>query len=865
MNMRTVNNNVSPGGNALLVDKFIGNAYDTVRFVALNMSFIKHVSFHLKEVYDVAHHMDELVRVAADLGNIDIVAGIADDVVTLAAQAQGLIDLAAKLQELMTLHDNLPALLDLEANTPALVDLHSHQAEILAVYAQLPDIAALVPKLNEIGAVYTNLAQVVAVGDNIDSVKNVSDNMARILNVEAELALINQVANQVDELIAQIAAVETGIYTKFAAPDGLKNIGQVATWAALATTVPTVAGQRVFLKEYAAGTGRGGGMLVAVNAAGTEDGGYRASVNANWHWRRDMGVNEVTITQFGAVTNGTTDDMPAAVRMLAWSRSIDATFNPGIRLPSGTTAFSTMDTGTAEIPSFILSGPQAVYGRVPRAQIVSVNPANTTAMFTTVARRMEVSNIALIGTTTGVQPFFVNNVARGDYCAITCVQARNWGGRAFHVYDTIDCILDQVYSSTGRASFFRTDWSNQSPGAWDHPTAIKITNANFEGHLGEYAVSCIRAGQSMMDTVWFDRCNQGFDISQGGWILKNVTQENSTLPSGIQYSKIVRIGCRVAQGAGWDNTVSGYDPAQDPSGSMPSWVNSVYERGTVNLDVLGFINTGSFSYGYESSQYKISNMTADNVWYELGTLGLSGATANSCMIELIGTGHYDSSTNEARPNSTNFGGGRAVIQVQQKDSDTKMCASWFGEMSSAITDVRILLGNKNRPRLFVQLKAYSGNVAVLFRTNDKSNFEGGQHFYLSSVMAAIDITTVPAAVQVPSHWAVGNGKYGVGMDFINGVFKLESAVVADHASAYLPITLNGLPVFIQTQIATGAVFMARYTKAELLAGGLANTLTYGLVICTDSGAGSGAGTQAQLCYSFNGYWYRAMDNSQLVA
>ncbi|ANJ65391.1 putative EPS-depolymerase [Erwinia phage vB_EamP_Gutmeister] len=854
MNMRTVNNNVSPGGNALLVDKFIGNAYDTVRFVALNMSFIKHVSFHLKEVYDVAHHMDELVRVAADLGNIDIVAGIADDVVTLAAQAQGLIDLAAKLQELMTLHDNLPALLDLEANTPALVDLHSHQAEILAVYAQLPDIAALVPKLNEIGAVYTNLAQVVAVGDNIASVKNVSDNMERILNVEAELALINQVANQVDELIAQIAAVETGIYAKFAAPDGLKNVGQVATWAALATTVPTVAGQRVFLKEYAAGTGRGGGLLIAVNAAGTEDGGYRASVNANWHWRRDLGVNEMTITQFGAVTDGVTDDMPAVKRMFAWSRSIDVTFNPGIRLPAGPTALSSFDNGTTEIPSFIMTGAFNVYGRLPSSRIVSVNPLSTTPMFSYKARRMSVSNIAVIGTDTSVQPFMVNTVTRGDYCRLSCIQARSWGARAFHVYDTIDTTLDQIYSSQGRGSFFRTDWSNENPGAWDHPTAIKLTDANFEGHTGEYAFSAIRAGQSVMEDVWFDHCNQGFDISQGGWLLKNVTQENSVLPSASQYAKVILIKCRFAQGAGLSADVSGYDPSQDPSGSMPSWVNSVYERGTANLDVLGFINTGSMSFGYESSQYKMANMTENAVWFEVGTLGFSGATGVSCDIELVGTGHFDSAVAGARPASTNYGGGKAVIRVQQKDSDTKMAASWYGEQASPISDVRILLGNKNRPRLFVCLRGYTGGVATTFHTNDKSNFEGGQHFYLSPVFATIDMATVPAAVQVPAHWSVNNSSSGLGMNLTDGKVVIDGpALQSTNASPHLPIQYNGTDIFLATQPSTQSTRVQHCTVATLPR---AVNNPWSFIIVTDAVTGNGV-TQKRLCFCDGEFWYLA--------
>lgn len=110
-----------------------------------------------------------------------------------------------------------------------------------------------------------------------------------------------------------------------------------------------------------------------------------------------------------------------------------------------------------------MSGPPAVYGRLPTARIVSTNPLNTVPMFSYKARRMAISNIAIIGTSTGVQPFMVNTVTRGDYCRLSVIQARSWGARAFHVYDTIDTTLNQIYSSQGRASFFRTDWSNENP------------------------------------------------------------------------------------------------------------------------------------------------------------------------------------------------------------------------------------------------------------------------------------------------------------------------------------------------------------------------------------------------------------------
>ncbi|UNA00889.1 EPS depolymerase [Erwinia phage VyarbaL] len=631
---------------------------------------------------------------------------------------------------------------------------------------------------------------------------------------------------------------------------------------------PVVPGHTVDVAGYYYGSKKGGGKFVydPTDTATADDGGFTIVTTSGKRFKRADPIDTLDITHFGAYCNGLADDMFAVVRMHNWSRSIDLTFGPGIVLPSGVTCLSPYDFGSTEIPSFKLRGGAPIaYGRTPASKIVPFNMADTGYIFRYKARRMSVSGIVIIGTG-GSGGFMENTVTRGDYCMIERVQARDLAKRAFHVFDTIDCTVRQCYSSSGGGSFFRTDWSNESPGAWDHPTAIKISECNFEGHTGEYAISCIRAGQSVMEDTWFDKNNQGFDISQGGWVLKNVTQENSKLPSGAQYSKLSVIQCRFAQGAGLDRDTSGYDPSQDPSGSKPSWVDSVYERGWMQMNNLGFIQYGgSFSTGYESSQYKLENMTGGNQWAEIGTLGLSGATAKSVIIELNGTGQFDTATSDPQPNSTNFGAGRAFIFVQQKDQSegSKMPVSWYGEQASPIGEVRVDNSNKNRPRIFVKMRNYVGGIAVTFKTNDKSNFEGGQHFYLSTVMANVTAAVAEAFPVAPSNWGVSDGNYGLGFNMSTGLISISStSPEIEHASQYLPVMYNGVKKYLAMQDDKGSVRMPRYTKAELLALS-PNVHVYGLVMCTDSGAGSGAGTQAQLCYSDGSRWVRAMDNSTL--
>ena len=74
MGMRPTNDPF--GGTGPLVDKLIGNAYDIVKHVAMNMAYVKHVSFHLEHVFTVSKNIQD----------VNTVAGQIDKVVTLAEQ-----------------------------------------------------------------------------------------------------------------------------------------------------------------------------------------------------------------------------------------------------------------------------------------------------------------------------------------------------------------------------------------------------------------------------------------------------------------------------------------------------------------------------------------------------------------------------------------------------------------------------------------------------------------------------------------------------------------------------------------------------------------------------------------------------------
>ena len=67
--MRTVNDPY--GGYSPLVDKMIGNAYEVVKHVAMNLMYVRHVSANLEQVYTVATNIEAVLANAAIKGEIN--------------------------------------------------------------------------------------------------------------------------------------------------------------------------------------------------------------------------------------------------------------------------------------------------------------------------------------------------------------------------------------------------------------------------------------------------------------------------------------------------------------------------------------------------------------------------------------------------------------------------------------------------------------------------------------------------------------------------------------------------------------------------------------------------------------------------
>jgi hypothetical protein len=653
-------------------------------------------------------------------------------------------------------------------------------------------------------------------------------------------------------LFAYLGKIESGASdyiqaTVLASNIGSSMIGELGSCPALRTLLPTKTNQKVVVKGYNNGSSLGGGKFYYISdSVSVDDGGTFFRVNSSGGWSRAKEeLATLDVTHFGATMDGVTDDTAAVKRMHDYSYKQHPTYNRGIVLPAGKICIDVIDTGSAEISSFKLRGPEVSYGRIPAVRIIPFSKTQTKAMFTTVARYCEIANVIFWGAKDNiyqdqkyvidtVQPYFVNNVVAGAYCRFSNIRARATGGRVLDVFDTIDTLLDQCYSSGGNASFFRARWSNTTKGVWDHSTAIEIKNSNFEGHTGDqYAIDVIRATQSSMHNVWFDKNNKAFDISQGDWTLSLVTQENSALPSAAQYTKLIITQERFANGQGISYTDSGYTQAMDTVDGVykgiPSWVNSVYESGKVRTTNKGILIDGSLSYGYATSPYKLKNPGATSQWFEIGNIGFT-ETGQSAVLDLVGAGHYDNASGDISPGGTSFGGGRSKIFIQNKGDATKNSVTWYSEGASPILDVAYIQTSASRQRIFVLMRDYTPSVSVFIDTSDKSYYDSGLHFFFEPVMALSSAvtTTTPRAL---ARWAVNNGTNGFAFDMNTGKLAIKGERTILGGVPYLPVTVNGNTNYISSQDSGGSIRMPVYNFAEL-----PNVAThvYGLVLCRDT-------------------------------
>lgn len=524
-------------------------------------------------------------------------------------------------------------------------------------------------------------------------------------------------------------------------PGGAPGNESVSTFAALRNRAPKQAGERIHLVSYSdgwaarSGIPLGGGNFIGYMTAQADDGGYVASSGAAWHWRRDISLDDIDVTHFGAIPDGVTDAAPACEKMFdCLNGTYAGSVNPRasslpIRFPAGTFFVSPLDLsakgtvstaaqlklarqrvawrlnglkgtgiaangGNAASPDkvdldyvkankpalymdwsvqenhngrnpvgfFGLTGPTVPYGKAVQTTIVS-NQANNTYVFDVKAGQVVIHGIRFNGQnpdrrnwTTGYGPapgaapantqgFFHNWKSEAQYVNVTCFHADSVGGHTFDIMDSLDCEFSQIYSSMCWGDVLRAGWSNAVNGNWDHGTALKLADCNFQWHQGITPVRMAKIGQCQISNVWVEHSLCPLDLHDCQATVDTLCVESSAYPVQAYGSRIVMTQYSNPTGVLFDVTTKPYlddgsnnpdwhsyyeqpDKSQFtewdkyypvPQGSKIEIKNSAYENGFVRVENFGMEVDGSVKAGW-SAGHSIRNPTDADAWVLIGTL-----------------------------------------------------------------------------------------------------------------------------------------------------------------------------------------------------------------------------------------------------
>lgn len=673
-----------------------------------------------------------------------------------------------------------------------------------------------------------------------------------------------EIQGNVDQLNGEIESVEERVYTDLKAAAGFGKVGQVASWAALQALTPTAAGDRILLASWNAGSHYGGGEFIALSGTATDDGGVICvpTGSTTFYWQRLGDLNNLNVCHFGAIPDNSTDCAPAVTAMAAWSLAQSGQGTRiGVHFPAGNFAMSNF-AYTTYVSYFRMTGSLSSFGYFAATKLKLIGAADSWA-FTVQARWCEVSAIDFYGqydSDSVVRNFFQNTVAGGAYFHAHCWHATQMGGKCFFLYDTLDTKFSEFYTNYTYDSVIYNIMSGTAAGAWDHTTAVELANFNIQYHLSTSAAAGAlfipRSTQSIIWNGWIEHSTYPGNISEGEWILDRFSIESTTYPLLAQYCRIQERGTNIngnAAGLDYDNgavgTLNGV--------ATPSWATSVYEQGRSKLMNYGLELRGSLASQYQNSLYRMTNMTNATAWYYVGTIVLP-ATGASCALRILGGRGFDAASASPNMIGTTYGGGEAIIRIQNKADTSKASVTWHGRDATPILKVKYVQTSTTTVQLYVQMGAYTYAGGVFLDTDSTSRFQAGLHFYWQPSIAVVsDITTVASTVDANSTISFNNGTYGFGMELTNGVMASTAALTATGNMNFLPWRNNGtlyqIPLFTTVGIA-----LPNYYKSALPD---ATTNKYKKIFVIDT-----AKTPAlQECYSNGTNWVYSIDPATTVA
>ncbi|WP_413557043.1 amylovoran biosynthesis protein AmsF [Bdellovibrio sp. HCB209] len=567
--------------------------------------------------------------------------------------------------------------------------------------------------------------------------------------------------------------------------------GDIGSVIELRSTRPSINGAKMTVRSYHSGLNVGGGDFIGYLSTGVDDGGT-VFAGSGFHWRRVINdPNNLTIVDFGAKPDGVTDSAAAIKAMYEWSVAANLR-QIGVQFPAGRFFVSKVDMGTAEIPFFRLAGASVNFGYFAATTLVS--DGKVSPLFKVNARRAEISNMIFDGQInkfTNYQGFYHNTCKGGQFFRGSQLRFQNVGGASLSLVDTLDCKIDQFYANACINDIVRAQWSDQEAGAWDHSTAIELSNFNIQRCTAGKVFNIPRCSQSLISNGWIEHCDNPGDISNGQWIIDALSLEGCTKPLNARYSRLNMRQINLQSGSSIDNSDTGDNPKR--------WL-SAWEMGSTRVESFGAIVDGSLKYGHINSSYKLSNNTGSAEWFQIGNF-FTPTMGDSWEIELFGQTQYNAGggsqalTNLIGGKTT---GGKATISLQRKGNN-KAEATWSAEGSSPVLAVRIEARTATDTKVYVKINNWTPMISILMKSNGKDRYEAGMCLRFDPVMAKE--APGDATENAPARFSLHNGQAGIGGNE-NGDLLMASRIVgADSvnttkAKGYMSVIINGEQVAI---------------------------------------------------------------------
>ncbi|MFZ4215239.1 hypothetical protein ACOZB2_28085, partial [Pantoea endophytica] len=546
------------------------------------------------------------------------------------------------------------------------------------------------------------------------------------------------------------------------------SVIQLKDIASLRATEPTAPGEIASVLEYTKGTKMGGGVFVydATDTVSVDDGGIIFVTAGKKRWKRVvLDYNSVTVLDFGAVADGKTDCIAAVKRMFEWSQRVLP--SAGIRFTAGLFSISTFDISDKEINRFKVTGASVNFGYFPTTTLLfnwGTQPRGL-HFFKVQARYVEISGFVVKGmssdsggdggTSFNKVGFYANTIIGGQFLRVSSMEFRYLGGRSLDLIDTLDCKIDQFYSRGCQDSIVYARWSDRAEGAWDHSTAIELSNFNLQQSTGKPVLDLPRCTQSFIRNGWIEHSDYAGDLTNGQWVIEGLAIESTKNPLKLGYCRATIIQKSIHnQSAGFDYSKEGIEP----------WtLLAEGDRGVLELSDWGAIIGGSLNYDFITSQHHMDNRKNEDQWFYVGEFNFS-ASSTQIHVRILGTAQYLSQGDTQIGHSSRTPEGVAHIYLQARDAADTI-GSWFGEGSSPIVKVHIE-GQGARTKLYVKLAAYTGFAIALVETNGKDRYQAGLCFIFRKSYTACNAEEskrldTAKTVAFEQHW-VGNNEVGFG-------------------------------------------------------------------------------------------------------